>query len=57
MKEARYQILVKDGRKIVERHDLSDYSTAMALLDRLEVAFFGIYTVEYKDTAPFMPKF
>lgn len=55
--KARFQILVKNGCKIVERYDLNDYSTAMALLDNLEDRFFGKCTVEYRDTDPFKPKF
>lgn len=51
--QARYQIIVKDGRKIVERYSLNDYSMAMDLLDKLENKFYGKYSVEYKDTTPF----
>ena len=52
-KTARYQILIKDGRKIIERHYFSDYDDAMAMLDLLYCRYGRTCTIDYKDTDPF----
>lgn len=49
----RYEILVKRGQKIVERHRRKDYDDAMQLLYILEENMADAYTVEFRDTNPF----
>lgn len=50
----RYQILVKKGRKIVERHQSDDYDQAMRIFDVLEENIDSSkYGIEFQDTRPF----
>ena len=49
----RYEILVKKGLKIIERHQREDYTDAMRLLEFIEETMAASYTVEFKDTKPF----
>lgn len=49
----RYEILIRKGRKIIERHKREDYTDAMRLLEFIEETMAASYTVEFKDTNPF----
>jgi len=49
----RYEVLIKKGRKVIERHQREDYTDAMRLLEFIEETMAYSYTVEFKDTAPF----
>jgi hypothetical protein len=49
----RYEILIKKGRKVVERHQRDNYSDAMRLLEFIEETMAYSYTVEFKDNQPF----
>jgi len=50
----RYEILIRKGRKVIERHQRDTYWGAMRLLDILTESVQNTgYTVEYKDTNPF----
>jgi hypothetical protein len=49
----RYEILIKRGRKVIERHQRDNYSDAMRLLEFIEETMASTYTVEFKDTTPF----
>ena len=49
----RYEILIKKGRKVVERHQRDNYSDAMRLLEFIEESMASTYTVEFKDNQPF----
>ena len=49
----RYEILIKQGRKIIERHRRENYNDAMMLLEMLEETMGYTYTVEFQDHKPF----
>jgi len=49
----RYEITIKKGRKIVERHHRDDYLDALELLDRIENLIGFEYRVEFRDRKPF----
>jgi len=49
----RYEVLIKKGRKIIERHQREDYNDAMMLLEMIEETMAYSYTVEFKDNQPF----
>lgn len=49
----RYEILIRKGRKIIERHQREDYTDAMRLLEFIEETMAASYTVEFKDRNPF----
>jgi hypothetical protein len=49
----RYEVLVKKGRKIIERHQREDYNDAMMILEMIEETMGYTYTVEFKDKFPF----
>jgi hypothetical protein len=49
---ARYHVIIRDGRKVVERHQMIDYEMALYLAENLEQKY-PRYSVEFKDTAPF----
>lgn len=48
MSKGRYEILVKDGRKIIQRHYFDDYVDSQDMLDELEDTH-SRYSVEYTD--------
>ena len=53
MAKGRYEVTVKRGRKIVERHYFNDYEVCMGFLDLLEYRYSGtLAKVEYKDFDP-----
>ena len=49
----RYEILIKKGRKIIERHLREDYTDAMRLLEFIEETMAYSYTIEFRDNNPF----
>jgi len=56
MTKGRYEITVRNGRKILERHYFSDYVVCMEFLDFLESQNERLQrgaTIEYKDLKPF----
>lgn len=57
MVEARYEIKVTSGRKIIERHWENDYTAAQDKLDTVEDQYAGRYTVEFTDHQLFSGKF
>lgn len=51
---ARYQIVVKKGRKILDRRYYSSYDAAMIDLDLVYAKFYARgASVEFKDNNPF----
>lgn len=49
----RYEILIKKGRKIIERHERENYNDAMMVLEMIEETMGYTYTVEFRDRTPF----
>lgn len=49
---ARYHVIIRDGRKIVEQHQMIDYEMALYLVENLEQKY-PRYSVEFKDITPF----
>jgi len=49
----RYEILVKNGRKIILLQQYSSYNEAMLDLEAAEEIYGHMYAVEFKDNRPF----
>ena len=57
MVQKRYEVVVKNGNKIVERVWEDDYDVAQDKLDDLEDRFSDRYKVEFTDHKLFSGKF
>ena len=57
MKKGRYEIIVRKGSRILQKHYFNDYEGAMSMLDWIDEHKDAVYAfgsvVEFRDLNPF----
>ena len=55
MVKARYEVIIRDRHKVVERFMFEDYWDAMRKCDILDETLESRYFTEFRDMTPFEP--